>query len=213
MHYLNPETRSLEYDTTQAICDATAGNVIDKLFIDFPSLKEITECSSNVCLNKSYMNYNFITFQTDIETNISQLQQYLNDRTSIKEHQKCSNEKCDGIKKTKFLISPMHLFIDVLFWEGEDMISSQRSSEAATLMKLKLCDIPQILTHSTKNYELRGVLCFYKGKGGLRSSVGHYTAYTKRYGRNWELFDDLKKKPIPVKETTTVNCEFLVYTV
>lgn len=93
------------------------------------------------------------------------------------------------------------------------MISSQRSSEAATLLKVRLCDIPQILVHETTSYELRGVICFHRGKSGLRRSVGHYTSYTKRYGRNWELFDDLKKKPIPIKETTTVQCEFLVYTV
>jgi len=83
------------------------------------------------------------------------------------------------------------------------MISSQRSSEAATLLKIKLCDIPQLLVHETMSYELRGVICFYRGKGSLRSSVGHYTSYTKRYGRNWEWFDDLKKKSIPVKDTTT----------
>ncbi|KAF0738689.1 UCH domain-containing protein [Aphis craccivora] len=93
-------------------------------------------------------------------------------------------------------------------------ISSQRSSEAATLLKVKLCDIPQILVHETTRYELRRVICFYRGKGNLRRSVGHYTSYTKRYDRNWELFDDLKKNtPIPVKDTTTVDCEFLVYTV
>ncbi|KAL5233949.1 hypothetical protein ACI65C_001359 [Semiaphis heraclei] len=56
---------------------------VDKLFIDFPSLQEVTECSSDVCLNTSYINYNFITMQTDMESNIGELQQYLNDRTNI----------------------------------------------------------------------------------------------------------------------------------
>jgi len=118
MCYLDPEIRSLEYDTKLAICDTTVGNVINKLFIDFPSLKEVTECSSNVCLDTLYMNYNFITIQTDMESNIGELQQYLNYRTNIEEQKECKNGNCDGIKKTKSVISKMHLFIDILFWEG-----------------------------------------------------------------------------------------------
>jgi len=70
------------------------------------------------------------------------------------------------------------------------------------------------LIHGTTTYELRGAICFHRGKSGLRTSVGHYTAYAKRSsGRQWELFDDMKKKPVPVKDTTTIMCEFLIYTV
>lgn len=119
MHYLDPEIRSLEYDTTLAICDTTIGNVINKLFIDLPSLKEETECSSNVCLNISTINYNFLTFQTDMETNIGLLQQYLNDRTYI-EQRECKNANCEGITTIKKIISKMHIFIDILFWEGNN---------------------------------------------------------------------------------------------
>lgn len=119
MHYLDPEIRSLEYDTTLAICDTTIGNVINKLFIDLPSLKEETECSSNVCLNTSTTNYNFITFQTDMETNIDLLQQYLNDRTYVQQRE-CKNASCEGITTIKKIISKMHIFIDILFWEGNN---------------------------------------------------------------------------------------------
>lgn len=98
-------------------------------------------------------------------------------------------------------------------FSGDDILSSNRSSDAATLIKLKLCDIPQILTHQTVSYELRGVICFISGKSGLRNSVEHYKSYVKRYGSNWELYDDMKKKPIPVKDNTIIQCEFLVYTV
>ncbi|XP_060844867.1 uncharacterized protein LOC132924519 [Rhopalosiphum padi] len=108
----------------------------------------------------------------------------------------------------------MHLFIDVLIWEGENIISTQRSSEAANLLKVKLCDIPLLLIYGTTNYELRGAVCFHRVKSGLRTSIRHYTAYVKRSsGRQWELIDDMKKKPVPVKDTTTIMCEFLVYTV
>lgn len=80
-------------------------------------------------------------------------------------------------------------------------------------MKVKLCDIPQIILHNSKTYELRGVLSFKAGKTKLRNSIGHYCAFAKRETSNWELFDDMKKKTIPIKETKVVNCEFLVYTI
>jgi len=93
-------------------------------------------------------------------------------------------------------------------------MSTQRSSEAAKLLKVKLSDIPLLLIHGTTAFELRGAICFHRGKSGLRTSVGHYTAYTKRRsGRQWELFDDMKKKPVPVKDTTKIMCEFLIYTI
>ncbi|XP_050064744.1 uncharacterized protein LOC126553644 [Aphis gossypii] len=94
----------------------------------------------------------------------------------------------------------MHVFIDVLLWEGEDAVSSLRSSEAATIFKIKLCDIPQLIKVKSKVYELRGVLAFQRPKSSLRNSVSHYTAYIKRGSRNWELYDDLKKMPVLVKE-------------
>ncbi|KAF0688727.1 Uncharacterized protein FWK35_00036210, partial [Aphis craccivora] len=67
-------------------------------------------------------------------------------------------------------------------------------------------DIPQILVYESTTYELRGALHFYKGKSRLRNSVGHYTAYAKRGTHSWELYDDLKKRPIPVKENSTILC-------
>lgn len=62
-------------------------------------------------------------------------------------------------------------------------------------------------------YELRGVISFHQPKSSLRNAIGHYTAYTKRGSQSWELYDDLKIKPIQVKGQTVVPCEFLYYTV
>jgi len=87
------------------------------------------------------------------------------------------------------------------------------STEAASMVQVKLSDIPQILVYESTTYELRGAINFYKGKSGLRNSIGHYTAYTKRVTHNWELYDDLKKSPIPVKENSLILCEFLIYTI
>ena len=87
---------------------------------------------------------------------------------------------------------------------GENVISKDHSSEAAAQVKEKLCDISQILQHNSKTYELRG-LSFKAGKTKLRNSIGHYCAFAKRGTSNWEQFDDMKKKPIPIKDTKVVN--------
>lgn len=80
-------------------------------------------------------------------------------------------------------------------------------------MKIKLCDIPPVIIHNSTTYELRGVICYHKGKSNLRNSIGHYNTYSKRHTNNWELYDDLKKKSISVKESSMVPCEFLFYTI
>lgn len=80
-------------------------------------------------------------------------------------------------------------------------------------MDIKLCDIPQVVNLNSISYELRGVIHFHRGRSQLRNAVGHYSAYVRRCGRNWELFDDLKKKPMPIKQSTKVSCELLLYTI
>lgn len=97
--------------------------------------------------------------------------------------------------------------------QGESVISSNHSSEAAAHVNIKLSDIPQLLFYGSRTYELRGVVSFKKGRTSLRNSIGHYHAYAKRGNKNWQLFDDLNKKPIPINESKTVTCEFLVYTI
>lgn len=77
-------------------------------------------------------------------------------------------------------------------------------------MNIKLSDIPSIINIQNIFYELRGVCAF---SGGDFSSIGHYKAFCKRNQNNWELFDDLELKSIPIKENTVVQCESIFYTV
>jgi len=91
--------------------------------------------------------------------------------------------------------------------------NNQCSTEAASVKRVRLCDISPILISDTLIFELRGVISFHHGKSKLRNSIGHYTTYAKRDAKNWELYDDLKSKPIPVKDTTMVPCEFLFYSI
>lgn len=96
---------------------------------------------------------------------------------------------------------------------GDNLSPNQYSTEAVTMLQIKLNDIPEILIYEETTYELRGVINFNRGKSGLRNTIGHYSAYTKRGTGNWELYDDVKKTPIAVKGNTVVSCEFLIYTV
>lgn len=67
-----------------------------------------------------------------------------------------------------------------------------------------MCDIFLIIICETLTYELHDVIAFRGEKSKLRHSIGHYLTYTKRDIKNWELYDDLKIKPVPVKDTTIV---------
>ena len=117
IQFLEPEIRPLEYNTIMAVFNSTFGLVITKLLSDYPSLKEYVTCSSKVCQNNSEKKFIYLTFQIDSENNISNLQQFINDRTAIIHDMKCFPH-CSGKKTVTSAISNMHLFIDVLIWEG-----------------------------------------------------------------------------------------------
>lgn len=93
------------------------------------------------------------------------------------------------------------------------MDSNNRSSETTEQVKMRLSDIPKLLVYNDVTYEIKGVISFQPAQSKLRTSSGHYNAYAIRGTNNWQLFDDLKKKPIPVKENKEVSCELLVYTI
>lgn len=79
-------------------------------------------------------------------------------------------------------------------------------------MKIKLNDIPEILTIDNLNYQLRGITSFDNGGELSVTSVGHYKAYCKRIC-SWELYDDLATNSITVNSTTKVSCDYNFYTV
>ncbi|CAI6374550.1 unnamed protein product [Macrosiphum euphorbiae] len=118
---------------------------------------------------------------------------------------------CNGQKTTTVKGSNMHLFIEILNWQGENV--NEYSTEALPQLEIQLKNIPEVLQYSGKSFELRGVCSYRRGLSRLRSSIGHYFALCKRGPHNWEIYDDLLKKPKSVKETTKVNCEILIYTI
>jgi len=117
LRYLKPTTSELE-KITLINCETTAGNVVKKLMINFPSLREKIKCS--VCSEESKIYSPFITYQTNMVNKFSQLQQFLNERSKLMNNQKCMSNNCGGFKKVNSIFSNMHLFIDVLHWEGNN---------------------------------------------------------------------------------------------
>ncbi|XP_025406159.1 uncharacterized protein LOC112680321 [Sipha flava] len=119
------------------------------------------------------------------------------------------NYSCQETKTITTSISSIHIIVDLIKWEGDDV---NYSTEASPQFNIKLEDIPQIIVCSNETMELRGIGCYRPGLSRLRKAVGHYYAICKR-GNSWELFDDMKKHSTPMKSTTIVPCEYLVYTI
>jgi hypothetical protein len=90
---------------------------------------------------------------------------------------------------------------------------NEYSSEVLPQLEIQLKNIPEVLQYSGKSFELRGVCSYSRGLNRLRTSIGHYLALCKRGPHNWEIYDVLQNKPKAVKETTTVPCEILIYTI
>jgi len=122
MNFLKPEIQQLQYNITLAKCDATMGHVIKALLKDYPTIEEFSKCSSNLCVKTLKCQVMYLTYQTEHNENLSGLQNFINERTSV-QYLQCS-EKCDGIKIVDSKISTHHLFIDVLQWAGEYLFNS-----------------------------------------------------------------------------------------
>lgn len=81
------------------------------------------------------------------------------------------------------------------------------------MINIKLGDIPLVLIYKQIKYNLKGILGYRPGKSQLRNSIGHYSTYARREGGHWELYDDMRKKPVPIKNSKIVSCELLLYTI
>lgn len=105
---------------TLAVCDTTAGNVIKKMLDDFPTAIETKKCSNEKCIRTKNIQNNimFLTYQVNSSQLFEGLQTYLDNRI-ISENSKCV-ENCNSVISTN--LSDMHLFIDILFWEGKKIL-------------------------------------------------------------------------------------------
>lgn len=86
--------------------------------------------------------------------------------------------------------------------------NNECNNEITKITMVKLCDISSVLISESTSYELQGVIYFRSENSNLRSSIGHYTTYTKSDSKRWKFYDDLKTKLLPVKDTTVVHINF-----
>lgn len=89
LNTLEPELQPLEYNTSLAICNTTAGLVIEKMYIKTPTVVEHISCSDPNCERTTSRPVVFFTFQTS-DGSLSDLQIFLNRRLSI-EKSVCGN--------------------------------------------------------------------------------------------------------------------------
>lgn len=83
----------------------------------YPSAEKIITCSLKNCINLTEQSIMFLTYQVNKENDILQLQTFLNKQLHLYKLP-CGNN-CQGVKTITTNISKMHIFIDILYWEGE----------------------------------------------------------------------------------------------
>lgn len=114
---LDPEIQELEYGNSLVSCETTAGFIINELLNENPSAIENIKCSSNDCNFKSESSIMYLTYQINTEGQIKDMQTFLTER--VKQDYMTCGPKCDNVKTLETNISKIHLFIDVLYWEGK----------------------------------------------------------------------------------------------
>lgn len=117
INHMNPSIEKLEYGNSLVLCESTISHAINKLIIDVPSAIEIKKCSIDACDTQVVSTLKYITFQVNDGETIKELQTYINTRTET-EYINCG-DNCKGVKTITTDISKMHLFIDILYWEGK----------------------------------------------------------------------------------------------
>jgi len=122
LNILEPELQPLEYNNSLAICNTTAGLVIEKMNIKTPTVVEHISCSDPNCERTTSRPVAFLTFQTS-DGSLNDLQIFLNQRLSI-EKSVCGNIfsntiVCSNTKTIISKLSPLHIFIEVLYWNSK----------------------------------------------------------------------------------------------
>lgn len=112
---LSVEIKQMEYSTTLVICASTIGHVIAAFMEKYPSARKISDCP--VCKNVNERKLMHFTYQINSDDNISKLQNFIDERLDI-DFLICGHNDCRGLKTVTTRISEMHIFIDILLWEG-----------------------------------------------------------------------------------------------
>lgn len=124
MKHLQPNLEIMSYGLTLATCDSTAGNILQSLLCDLPSAFDTVVCSIEGCQRSEITPTPITILMYNSNSNkLDDIQQFIDRRLSI-EISKCGyvkdhNNPCNGLKTTTVRESNMHLFIEILSWQGK----------------------------------------------------------------------------------------------
>ena len=113
----------LEYNTTLVVCDTTVGNVFKQLLLEFPAVLDNIKCTISTCnkTTKFPIPVPYITLHIT-NGNLNSLEEDIGNRLLIDNstchHVDTKGEMCTGQKTIRPIASSIHLFIELLNWEG-----------------------------------------------------------------------------------------------
>jgi hypothetical protein len=121
MKYLQPNIEYLDYGVKLASCETTVGNIIKELLIQLPTITDNIKCTIPTCTKNNPLFSSYITILV-MNGNLNLLEEDIKTRLMV-ETSKCQNRNrkglnCNGIRTVEPKISAIHLFIELLNWEG-----------------------------------------------------------------------------------------------
>lgn len=114
----------MSFETSIANCDATMGNTINIFLKNIPTLNEIIKCSDPNCKKPTVMPIQIPYITINIkDDNLKELEEMIDRRvrneTSICGHVDNRNSPCTGYKTISPVVSKLHIFIELLYWNGK----------------------------------------------------------------------------------------------
>lgn len=176
----------------------TANLLLTKLFEKYPSYTEEKKCLT--CHHIQEKSFTTITANLPTE-NIHFLIDIL--KNMFEEDRKCT--LCYSNIKPNYSLGS-HLFIEPII-QTIQFGKKKINFEAPIVLK----DIPATINLFGKQFTLRGLINFIPSP--IKTRIGHFVSYNWReINNNWERYDDLSNSIRHVRETTIVNCQFIIYT-
>lgn len=122
VHHLNPPIQMMSYETSIAKCDTTMGNIINIFLKNIPTLRDMIKCSNLNCKKSTMTIIPYITINIK-DDNINDLEvmveRRVSEETTICGHSDNDNIPCTGYKTIRPVVSKLHIFIELLYWNGK----------------------------------------------------------------------------------------------
>lgn len=192
-------------------CQNTAKTVTDHFFKEIPSVVENYNCrvsEHNKTVKRALIS--IAVYPHDISNLIQYIDAYL-----LEVEMNCNFSNEDSICTEKvlrsFVLQKTHIIIELV---NSDVPEDDVAETEISTFEVSLDSIPRKLYLQQTEYWLRGIICFTPPDIVDKiTDIGHYRAICLRSDDQWELYDDMKDKKIPISNQSIFNCEILVYTI